>query len=364
MKPKKIILTRKIQLLIDTDELEIKNGAFKKLYQWQWICFRAANYIFSHQYIQEQLKELIYLTDDLKIKLANIKKDKDGILTTSRENTTYQLLSKHFKGEIPMEIIAALNHTLVAHFNSDRQAYWKGEKSLRNYKNNIPVPFYAQSLQLKQKDISRDFYFNWFNIPFKTYLGKDRSDKAVLLKKAMEGKLKICNCAMQPEKGKIFLLASFEVEKEHNFLDDTIVAEISLSMEYPITLKVGKAVYQIGNREEFLYRRIAIQHARSRLQSGTVHNKGGHGRKRKLKSVEAYKDKEKSYVDHKLHVYSKKVIDLCIKHNAATLLLTNQQQKEELAKNEGFLLRNWSYFGLKEKLAYKAEKVGIMMIVE
>ena len=361
---KKIILTRKIQLLVDSTDQEFKRNAFTRLYEWQWICFRAANYIFTHQYLQEQLKELIYITDVVKVKLANIKKDEDGILTTSKENSTYQLLSKHFKGDIPMEIIAALNHTLVASFNSERQAYWKGEKSLRNYKRDIPIPFSAQNLHLKKGNSSRNFKFDWFHIPFRTYLGKDRSDKAVLLKRAMDGELKLCNCALQLERNKIFLLASFQIEKETHVLDDGIIAEASLSMEYPVTLKVGKSAYQIGNKEEFLHRRMAIQNARSRLQAGSIYNKSGHGRKRKLKSVEHYKDQEKKYVDHKLHVYSKRVIDLCIKHKAATLLLVNQAQKEALANDESFLLRNWSYYGLKEKLTYKAGKAGIIIITE
>lgn len=364
MEAKKIILTRKIQILLNHDDAAFRKECFAKLYDWQRICFRAANYIFTHHYIQEQLKELIYITDEVKVKLADIKKDEDGILTTSKANTTYQLLSKHFKGDIPMDIIGCLNHSLVSSYNAERKAYWTGEKSLRNYKRDIPIPFSAKSIRLTPQEAGKNFQFSFFNIPFRTYLGKDNSDKKVLLKKAMAGILKICHSSLKLEKGKIYLLAAFQMDTEKHVLDDGIIAEASLSLEYPVSLKVGKSDYQIGNKEEFLHRRIAIQNARRRLQTASVYSKGGHGRKRKQKALEDYTEKEKNYVDQKLHVYSRRLIDLCVKHQAATLLLVNQEQKEDIAKEDTFLLRNWSYCGLKEKIAYKAEKAGIALICE
>ncbi|SDF81413.1 hypothetical protein SAMN05216464_1353 [Mucilaginibacter pineti] len=364
MENKHIILTRKIQLLLNSDDAAFRKDCFTKLYDWQWICFRAANYIFTHHYVQEQIKEFIYITDEVKVKLADIKKDEDGILTTSKANTTYQLLSKYFKGEIPMDFISCLNHTLVSNYNNERVAYWKGEKSLRNYKRDIPLPFSAKQLKFIPMEKGREYQLTLFQIPFRTYLGKDRTDKSVLLKRAIAGNLKISSCALKLDKGKIFLLASFQMDKEANQLDSSVIAEASLSLEFPITLKIGRSDYRIGSKEEFLHRRIALQNARRRLQIGSTFNRSGQGRKRKLKSVEAYKDHEKKYVDYKLHVYSRRLIDLCVKHQAATLLLINQEQKEEVAKEDEFLLRNWSYYGLKEKIEYKANKAGITLISE
>ena len=98
------------------------------------------------------------------------------------------------------------------------------------------------------------------------------------------------------------------------------------------------------------------------MQKAVKFNRGGHGRKRK--SLEDYQHQEKRYVEYKLHVYSRMLIDLCVKHQAATLLLVNQEQKEEIAKDDAFLLQNWSYYSLKEKISYKAARAGIQMIVE
>jgi hypothetical protein len=41
-----------------------------------------------------------------------------------------------------------------------------------------------------------------------------------------------------------------------------------------------------------------------------------------------------------------------------------EEAKEEFEQGEPFLLRNWGYYGLKEKIAYKCRKFGIELIVE
>ena len=47
-------------------------------------------------------------------------------------------------------------------------------------------------------------------------------------------------------------------------------------------------------------------------------------------------------------------------------MLMNQAHREEKAKQENsegdnFMLRNWSYYGLKQKIEYKAKMVGIII---
>lgn len=358
------ILTRKIQIYIDCDDKEKRTAYFKKLFEWQDIVFRGANLVLSHQYVQDSLKDLIYLTHDVKVKLSDHATDEEGILNTSRMNTTYRLLSSYFKGQIPTDILSTLNTTLFKNFQSDRKSYWKGERSLRTYKKDIPIPFSSRSIKLSNDENGRDFKIDLFKFPFRTYLGKDRSDKRVLLQRVLVGQLKACSSSIKVVKGKIFLLLSLEMPKKDHILQDHVIAEASLSVEHPISVIIDKDNYQIGTKEEFLYRRIAIQAARHRLQKAATYNKGGNGRKRKLKSLEHYNQKEKNYVDSRLHLYSRRLIDICIKSQAGTLLLVNQSNKEEVAKEDEFLLRNWSYYGLIEKIKYKAKMSGIHVIIE
>lgn len=359
-----IILTRKIQIYLDCNDKEKRAVYFRQLFEWRNMVYRGANMVMTHQFVQEQIKELIYLRDEVKLKLADYNKDPEGIFTSSKLNTTYRILSLHFKGKIPSNILSAMNMTLNRAYSSDRLAYWKGERSLRNFKKNMPIPFGGDKIKLAGDEKGKDFKLTIFKIPFRTYLGKDRSDKRVLLQRALVGQVKMCTSSLKIINGKIFLLLALELPKKQHALKEHIIAEASLSVEFPITLSIERESYQIGNKEEFLYRRLAIQAARHRIQKAVTYNRGGHGKKKKMKSLERFEQKENHYVDSKLHLYSRKLVDLCVRSGAGTLLLVNQVSKQEVAREDEFLLRNWSYYGLIEKINYKAKMAGINVIVE
>jgi len=365
MNDKPIILTKKVQLIINSDDKEVISEVFKKLHHWRYICFRAANYIFTHLFIQHQIKELFYLRDDVKVKLADSVKDSNGILTCSQVNTTYRMLSARFKGDIPMHIIATLSMTLAKHFNNEKQDYLKGEKSVRNYKKNIPIPFGRKDItHLQPTQNGREYSFQLFKIPFRTYLGRDQIYKRPLFEKLLHGQTILHDSSIHIDKNKIYLLAAFEIEKEVNDLDISIVAEAHLSIDYPIILHIGKVRHTIGSKEEFLHRRLAIQAARSRCQKAASFNRGQHGRRRKLKPLEEFHEKERNYVQQRLHLYSRRLVDLCVQHRAGSLILVGQIEKEAAAEGDELLLRNWSYYSLKQKIEYKANKAGVMLITE
>lgn len=71
---------------------------------------------------------------------------------------------------------------------------------------------------------------------------------------------------------------------------------------------------------------------------------------------------EKNYIATRLHEYSRRLIDFCVQHQAGTLVLLDIQENTEIAKEEQFVLRNWSYYELMTKIKYKAEKAGIELI--
>ncbi|PZW37964.1 hypothetical protein LX95_02757 [Mesonia algae] len=351
-------------MVIDLPTAEERKKAIGKLYAWQDRAYRTANLMVSHLYVQEMLKEFFYLSEDIQYKLAREQKDEAGILQTSRMNTIYQVTSKRFKGEMPTNIISCLKASLYSTFKKNQEAYWRGECALMSFKKDMPFPFTTEGMsKLEYNPTKKAFCFRLFKIPLKTYLGRDHSDKWRLLQRVSQGELKLCTSHLQLKDGKTFWLAVFELEKEVHQLNPGVVAEVSLSLEYPIVVKVGKVRHQIGNKEEFLHRRLAIQAARKRAQVGATYNKSGKGKKRKLKAVDRFRQKEKNYILQRLHVYSRRLIDFCIQHQAGTLMLMNQEDKIGIAKEEGFVLRNWSYCELLTKIQYKADKAGIEVIV-
>lgn len=365
MPVKKMILTRKIQLFIDSADPAYRKECMEKLYGWQYMCFRCANYVMTHQMLQNRLKELIYIDEDFKVKLLDKKKDSEGILNTSRRNTTYRVLSAKFKGDLPSDMFGTLNKTVYNHYQLHADAYWKGERVLSNFKREIPMPFSASSIRdFSPTENGKEYRFILFQVPFRTYLGRDIYDKRGLLQQILGGQVKMRESALKLSKGRIFLLLTYQHERLVGPLNPNIIAEVSLSLEYPIVARIENRIYRIGNKEEFLYRRIAIQQALLRKQRSMPYNRSGKGKKKKLKAVVNYQGLEKRYINYKLHVYSKKLIDLSLKHQAATILFVEQSDKEELARQDQFLFRNWSFYNLKTKIEYKARKYGINVIME
>ncbi|MCD8540571.1 MAG: hypothetical protein LRY55_13000 [Leadbetterella sp.] len=361
---KKIILTRRVQLIINSRDKEALQEHYDRIYEYQRQVCRAANMINTHLFLQDRMKDLVYLTTETKVKLADASRDEDGVLTTSHMNSIYRMLSAHFLKILPSSILSNLNQSVYRTYQSNRELFWKGEKSLPNFRKNIPIPFSSRDITLREEDDGKSFTFSLFKIPFKTYLGRDRSGLRQLLRRIAQGEIPLRQSAIQVKKNRIYLLASLETEKQEYGLDVSLIAEVSLSIEYPLVVKIGREEFRIGNKEEFLYRRLSIQAARRRLQVAASWNKGGRGRKKKLKSLESHNEKEKNYIESRLHLYSRKLIDQCIRAGAGTILLVNQSYKEELAKEDPLLLRNWSYYGLKSKIAYKASLANIVLMEE
>lgn len=360
----RIILTRKIQLVVNCRDKDALKEYYDRMYEYQRMTCKAANMIYTHLFLQDRLKDLIYLTDETRIKLADASKDENGILTTSHMNSVYRTLSAHFLKILPSSTLSNLNQAVYRTYQSNRDLYWKGERSIPNFRKDIPIPFSSRDIILREEDDGKNFTFSLFKIPFRTYLGRDRSGTRQILRRIVSGELPLRQSAIQLKNNRIYLLASLEAEKQPYRPDLSLIAEVSLSMEYPLVVKIGREEFQIGNKEEFLYRRLSIQAARRRLQIAATWNKGGRGRKKKLKSLENYSDKEKNYIESRLHLYSRRLIDHCVRAGAGTILLVNQSYKEEVAKENPLLLRNWSYYGLKSKIAYKAKLANIMLMEE
>lgn len=365
MGSEKITVTRKIQLIIDTKDKEEIIKAWKTLYGWRYICYRAANLIATHTHLQYQLKDLFYLHEGAKVKLTNYSKDGEGILNTSFLNTTYQVLSKNFKGEIPTAILGSLNNSVRALIGKEQLAIARGERSVRNYRAKIPIPIPVKSIvDLHFIPEGKYYTFSIHGINFKTYFGRNNNSTRTMWNRYLTGEYKLCTSNLIIDSKKIFLLTVFQFDQESVLLDAEKVAEVSLSIEIPMILKVGNYRYEIGSKEEYLHRRIAIQNALRRCQKGATSSRSQHGRKRKTKAIDKYKEKEKNYINYRVHNYSRRLIDLCVKHNVATIILINQDEKEEVAKGDNFLLRNWGYFSLREKIEYKARMVGIKIVIE
>lgn len=375
MAKKNTLITRKIKLNIDAECKEQYVQELKKWSKYNNIVRRCANIIVSHIFVHDNISDMFYLTEDFKVKLLkNDEKTPDGVLTTSKTNSTYQLLSKHFKGEIPTVILSALNNNICKTHKEQSMDIRNGLKSIPSYKNNIPIPITRQSFCKVKRLDDMNFSFTLFGTPFVTYFGRDRSYNKNLLNKAfneLEG-YKLCDSSIKIEKNgsktKFYLNAVISVPKTANNVDPEKSIECFLDYQHPIIIADKKST-KIGTEEEFNHARVYIKNKLIELQKSLKYNNGGKGRKKKLQAIERYKQKEKNYVRTKLHTYSRELINYCLRNNVGKIILSNYPEIEDANlterkdDKEKFLISTWSYYGLSQMIIYKAAMNNIEVVI-
>lgn len=375
-----MVITRKIQVYVYSDTTA-KKEYIHTLYTWRDLVRRAANMIVAHKFVQQQVRDFVYIKDEIqeKFHVSDIIKEGKGM---SEQNTTYRVAADILKGKVPADIYSCLNQAVANTFKETVKDINRGVASVRSYKNNIPMPFSKKALEnIHWDEEDKRFYFTLFGIPFACALGADRSNNQSIINKCISGEYKMCSSSLQIDdsKKKMFLLFCVDIPKKETKLIEGKKLYAFLGVQNPIQYAVdikakqeydsGLRMFSIGTAEEYNYRRRQIQEAVKRCQINNRYSVGGHGRKKKCQAIDRWHDKENNYVDTKLHTYSRMLVDAAVKHNCSTIVLMNQTHREDEAKAENaegdnYVLRNWTYFGLKTKIEYKAKMYGIKLVEE
>lgn len=407
------IITRKIELKIVKDGLtdEEYDQQWKYLYQINNTIYQAANRISTHCLFNDEYemrlklhmprykeieKELKKLDSDKKTsdkeirdRLLNerkeldedVKNKKKDFLQCSKQNSTYQLVSKEFKQYIPSDILANLNQKIQENYNNNQKKIESGERALSTYKKGMEIPFsIRENKRLKLFIKEKGIYLKWFKeILFRLEFGKDASNNRCIVERLIEsdkqqknkGEDYVANNSsiklVKNEKNtRIFLLLSIDIPAKKQVLDKDVVLGVDLGIKCPLYLAINKDdnfKMQIGDIEHFHNQRTMFQKRFKSLQK-LMCTQGGHGRKKKLEPLEKLKEKERNWVHTQNHVYSREVIKQALKHNAGTIHMESLKDfgkgKEGYVKDEyKYLLRYWSYYELQSMIEYKAKLEGI-----
>lgn len=381
-----MIITRKIQIYIPEKDKELRKSYYDKLYNDRYTAVKIANMTVSHLFALDNSMPYLSEEDKDTITFLGVKGDK-----ATRRNAPYVAASEAFKGKIDMGVCSTIQNTVQKSYQEDKKAgMWR--RSLRSYKANMPIPYQSKRfLNLRAEDYkTKDgttrsgIFFTLTGIPFQMAFGRDRSGNRIIVDRIIAGEYKMVTSSIQidDDKGKIYLLLCVDIPKKETVLkpDKKLFAFLGVFNPIVCTTEVKNLydkdeyeetykVWEIGTEEEFNHRRRQIQEAVKRCQEHNKYTNGGKGRKKKTKALDRFKNKEKSYVDTKLHTYSRMLVDLAIKHECGEIVLLKQKEREEKAKKDNenekpFVLRNWSYYGLKEKIQYKSDMHGIKLTVE
>lgn len=407
------IITRKIELKIVKDGLtdEEYDQQWKYLYQINNTIYLAANRISTHCLFNDEYemrlklhmprykeieKELKKLDSDKKTsdkeirdRLLNerkeldedVKNKKKDFLQCSKQNSTYQLVSKEFKQYIPSDILANLNQKIQENYNNNQKKIESGERALSTYKKGMEIPFsIRENKRLKLFIKEEGIYLKWFKeILFRLEFGKDASNNRCIVERLIEsdrqqknkGEDYVANnssikLVKYGKSTRIFLLLSIDIPAKKQVLDKDVVLGVDLGIKCPLYLAINKNdnfKMQIGDIEHFHNQRTTFQKRFKSLQK-LMCTQGGHGRKKKLEPLEKLKEKERNWVHTQNHVYSREVIKQALKQNAGTIHMESLKDfgkgKDGYVKDEyKYLLRYWSYYELQSMIEYKAKLEGI-----
>lgn len=373
-----MVITRKIEVFVCEADKELRRAYYEKLYANRDIAVKVANMGVSHLFALDNTMPYLSDEDRERIVFIGAKGNK-----ATKQNAPYVAASEAFKGKADMGMVSCVLQNVQKTYQDDRKhGMWN--RSLRSFKANMPVPFKADRfLNLRFSEYEngegekrQGCFFTLMGVPFQMKFGRDRSGNRIIVERVVGGEYKMCTSSLQFDRNKIFLLLCVDIPKKEVELDEgkTMYAYLGVMNPVICTCDVraakeydsGYKWFEIGTKEEFNYRRRQIQEAVRRCQVENLYNSGGKGRKKKCQAIDRWHEKEKNYVATKLHTYSRMLVDLALKHRCSRIVLMNQTHREEEAKEQNaegdnLVLRNWSYFGLKEKIGYKCKMAGIKM---
>lgn len=286
--------------------------------------------------------------------------EKFGVLKDSLSERNVKLTFNN----LPSCVTNSLKNNIKSNWDNELWDIKCGKKTIRTYKKGMPAPISPTSMNFN-KD-SKDYHFTWTvarneKITFKIILRKDNGNYSSTLDKIINGDLKQLISSIQFKKNKFFLnLCVNDVEKKIG-LNPNICVGVDLGIRTPAYVATNeKATKALGDINDFLKVRMAIQRKKRKAQKNAIMSKGGHGRKRKMKAVYRNSEIERNFVKTYNHKISKEVIKFALQENAGVIKLEFLKGFGE-KQNKEFVLRNWSYYELQQYIKYKAEHLGIVV---
>lgn len=400
-------ITRKIELKLYKEGLgdEQVKAQYKFLYDINDNLFKVANDISSKLYLDEHVAQLVRVknpeykkllselakenkkkTPDLAViaeieaKIADVESKisvqelaiNEYASEMEKQSLGYNI-AKDGDTEIYAQILTTLNQSVVDAFKRDALDVQRGLRSIRNYKQGMPIPFpFNRNIKIFEKD--NDFFLKWYNgITFKLEFGKDRSNNRAIVERAL-GKdksvtgYKLRTCSIQLQKSKMFLLLVVDIPQEKRKLNKSIVVGVDLGINVPayVATNCTEDREAIGDREHFLNSRLAFQRRYKSLQR-LKNTRGGRGRGKKLEPLEKIREAEHKWVQTQNHLFSKRIVEFALKVQAATIQMENlsnfgKTKEGEADEKKKFLLRNWSFYELQSMIEYKAKRYGIKVV--
>lgn len=331
---------------------------------------------------EDKLAKAVFMIETLKeekVKLEQDYKDKESHRTDidvkfneMYVKELYQIITKEFDfftSNTPSLIVNRVKND----FGNSLAEYSRGERSLINYRRDNPLMLRGnsdsdyekgklQGLKFYYKD--EGIYINWCGgIEFKVARGA-KLEKNIqyqhTLHKLVNGEYKVSQSSLQFNKeGHLILNCNYRynAEVKPKYIEGRVLG-VDLGIAIPAYACLSDDTFikrGFGCVEEFTKVRKQMNARRNAIQKSISKNKGGRGRKKKLKPLDRFKEKEQAFAKTYNHQISSAVVKFARDNMCQYIHL------EKLTK-QGFsdkLLGTWGYYQLQQMIVYKADRVGI-----
>ncbi len=186
----------------------------------------------------------------------------------------------------------------------------------------------------------------------------DKSKNAIL-QRLLAGEYKKGNMQIISRKDKWFCLIQYSFEIKPQELDENKILGVDMGLRNAVYWAVSdspKRGYIPGGEIEEYQKRIRAR--RISIQKQSKHSgesRSGHGRNRKLLSIQALSEKEANFRNTINHRYAITIVKAAIKNNCGVIQLENLS---DISTDYKFL-KNWPYYDLRKKIEHKAQEHGI-----
>lgn len=379
-----MVLSRKIKLMVVGDKEE-KNRVYSYIRDGAYNQNRAANQYISDLFI-ETIKQVS--VDDRK-ELHRLY----SRISTSKKGSAYDDSIEFAKG---LPSASSMRIKIEQDFsNACKKGLLYGKISLPSYRLDSPLLVHSDYVSVRGKNKKNTgLYHNYSShneflehlyekdlevfikfandITFKLIFGNVHKSEYLRteIKYIFEEYYSIGCSSIQILGKDIILNLALKIPDKKVELDEETVVGVHLGFDSPVMCACNKSknFTKFGSPEDFIRIRTQLQEQRRRIQKNiAIGNKGGHGRKKKMQSMERLKNRERNFARTYNHQLSSKIIHYALDNNAKYINLEDFSKFRDadtfIDKNgkytKKFMLRNWSYYELQQFIEYKAKRYGI-----
>lgn len=283
-------------------------------------------------------------------------------------------LKKEFYQMYSQNLTCAIRSASKA-FNNAKSDMQAGKRSVLSYRADAPIEIHNERIHISQ---DKQKYYVSLNLFSNKYIEEKHYESTavgfelyrlggsqrMIAERCLAGEYKIGESELIYNKKKRcwFLNLTYKfTPQEKAPLDPEKIMGVDLGIQCVAYMGFNfcEDRYYIGRSEVDAFREKTEARRRALQQQGKYCAEGriGHGYTTRVRPSLQLSDAIKRFRDTANHKYSRYIVQKALEHGCGTIQMEDLKDMKGVAENK--FLRDWTYYDLRQKIAYKAEEQGI-----